>query len=151
MLRLVMLDFCDSPYQFFPARPSVLVMGLCRFCNARWGLPGPNHRVSRVLLSGEIDAVREIDRRGERILFIPNHSTHSDPQLMTEVQRQLGVPSCFMAAYDVFLRSRLNAWVMQRVGAFSVDREGSDRKSMAEALTVLKAGRFALTIFPEGN
>ncbi|MCB1087860.1 MAG: 1-acyl-sn-glycerol-3-phosphate acyltransferase, partial [Verrucomicrobiae bacterium] len=107
--------------------------------------------MSRVLLSGEIEAVREIDRRGERILFVPNHSTHSDPQLMTEVQRQLGVPSCFMAAYDVFLRSRLNAWVMQRVGAFSVDREGSDRKSMAEALTVLKAGRFALTIFPEGN
>jgi 1-acyl-sn-glycerol-3-phosphate acyltransferase len=146
-----MLDFCDAPYQFFPARPSVAVMALCRFCNAHFGLPGRNHRVREVSLSGAAEAVRGIEERGERLLFVANHSTHSDPQLMTEAHRQLGVASCFMAAYDVFLRGRVHAWVMQRAGAFSVDREGSDRKAMAEALSVLRAGRFALTIFPEGN
>lgn len=146
-----MLDFCDAPYQFFPARPSAIVMALCRFGNARFGLPGPNHRIRAVRLTGAVEALREIERRGERLLFLPNHSTHSDPQLMTEAHRQLGVGSCFMAAYDVFLRGRLHAWVMQRAGAFSVDREGSDRKAMAEALAILKAGRFGLTIFPEGN
>lgn len=146
-----MLDFCDAPYQFFPARPSVAVMALCRFCNARFGLPGRNHRIRQTRLSGATEAVRAIEERGERILYVPNHSTHSDPQLMTEAHRQLGTPSCFMAAYDVFLRGKFHAWVMQRAGAFSVDREGSDRKAMAEALSVLKAGRFALTIFPEGN
>jgi hypothetical protein len=146
-----MLDFCDAPYRFFPARPSVFVMALCRFGNSHFGLPGKNHRVASVHVSGPADSVREIERRGERLLFLPNHSTHSDPQLMTETHRQLGTASCFMAAYDVFLRGKFSAWVMQRAGAFSVDREGSDRKSMAEALAVLKAGRFGLTIFPEGN
>ncbi|MCB1061913.1 MAG: 1-acyl-sn-glycerol-3-phosphate acyltransferase [Verrucomicrobiae bacterium] len=146
-----MLDFCDAPYQFFPARPSVFMMGLCQLVNSRWGMPGRNHRIRKLEITGAAEAVREIEARGERILFTPNHSTHSDPQIITEVHRQLGVTSCYMAAYDVFLRSKLNAWVMQRAGAFSVDREGSDRKSMAEAVKVIKAGRFALTIFPEGN
>jgi hypothetical protein len=56
-----------------------------------------------------------------------------------------------MAAYDVFLRSPVNAWVMQRMGNFSIDREGSDRKAMAAAIDVLKKGARALNIFPEGN
>ncbi len=146
-----MLDFSDAPYQFFPARPSVFIMSLCRWVNARWGLPGPNHRIRHCEIEGAVDAVREIERRGERVIFAPNHSTHSDPQVMTEVQRRLGTPSCYMAAYDVFLRGRVTGWVMQRAGAFSVDREGSDRKSMAEALKWLTSGRFSLTIFPEGN
>ena len=109
-----MLDFCDAPYQFFPARPSVFMMGLCQLVNSRWGMPGRNHRIRKLEITGAAEAVREIEARGERILFTPNHSTHSDPQVITEVHRQLGVTSCYMAAYDVFLRSKLNAWVMQR-------------------------------------
>ena len=40
---------------------------------------------------------------------------------------------------------------MQGNGAFSIDREGSDKQSMKEAIRIQKEGRFALTIFPEGN
>ena len=64
---------------------------------------------------------------------------------------QLSMPVSFMAAYDIFLQSKLNAWCMQRAGCFSVDREGSDRKSMKEALRILKEGERGLIIFPEGN
>ena len=56
-----------------------------------------------------------------------------------------------MAAYDVFQRDKLKAWAMQKFGAFSVDRDGSDRASMKFAMDILKEGRYALTIFPEGN
>jgi hypothetical protein len=56
-----------------------------------------------------------------------------------------------MAAYDVFLRSKLTAWSMQKMGNFSIDREGSDRKAMAAAIKVLSEGKKALNIFPEGN
>lgn len=146
-----MLDFADEPYRFFPARPSLLVMELGQMLNSHYFLPGKNHLVRKVELSGATEQVRRISARGERLIFAPNHSTHSDPQVMSEVLRLLGSHSCFMAAYDVFLRGKVQAWVMQRSGAFSVDREGSDRKSMAEALRVIKSGRFPLTIFPEGN
>lgn len=40
---------------------------------------------------------------------------------------------------------------MQRLGNFSIDREGSDRKAMAAAIDTIKADDYALTIFPEGN
>ena len=56
-----------------------------------------------------------------------------------------------MAAYDVFARSKFVSWIMQRIGAFSVDREGSDRKAMKCAAQILEEGQYALVIFPEGN
>ncbi len=95
--------------------------------------------------------MREAYGKGERLMFVINHPTHSDPQALTEVHRRLGIPSCFMAAYDVFLRSPLTAWSMQHMGHFSIDRDGADRKAMAAAIAILKEGRFALNIFPEGN
>jgi 1-acyl-sn-glycerol-3-phosphate acyltransferase len=72
-------------------------------------------------------------------------------EIISEAQRQAGVASCWMAAYDIFLRSALKSWIMQRCGAFSVDRDGNDRRSMKAASGILSAGEYALTIFPEGN
>jgi 1-acyl-sn-glycerol-3-phosphate acyltransferase len=145
------IAFSDAPYRFFEAKPSPFVIGMCRLANRHLILPGPNHLIKEVMLEGATDEVREAKEKGERLMFVMNHPTHSDPQVVTEVHRRLGVRSSFMAAYDVFLRSRLTAWVMQRMGHFSIDREGSDRKAMSTAIQVLKDGERALNIFPEGN
>lgn len=146
-----MLEFSDAPYRFFEARPSAPLIRLGRGLNRHVILPGPNHRIREISVDGKTDALLEAKRDGDRLLFVINHPSHSDPQALTEVQRRLGVDSCFMAAYDVFLRSRLCAWCMQRMGNFSIDREGSDRKAMAAAIKVLAEGKRALNIFPEGN
>jgi len=143
------LAFSDQPYKFFPPHPNRLLIRLAHWANHHFILPGPNHRISDLQLEGDA-RVRELADGGARLLFLPNHSTHSDPQIMSEVHRRLGVPSAFMAAYDVFLRSRRSAWCMQRTGSFSVDREGSDRKAMSTAIEVLQESG-VLTIFPEGN
>ena len=58
--------------------------------------------------------------------------------------------SFFMAAYDVFERNALHAWLMQRMGAFSVDRDGSDMHSLKQSIATLESGKYALSIFPEG-
>ena len=150
-----MLDFCDEPYCFFEPKPNRLVMAISRTVNRLYSLGSPNHRVRDLQLGGEVDRLRELAAAtgGARLLFVANHSTHSDPQVMTEVLRRVGARSHFMAAYDVFLRSKMTEWVLQRNGAFSVDREGSDSKSMKTALGVLADPPFGmgLTIFPEGN
>ncbi len=146
-----MLEFSDAPYRFFEARPSAPLIRLGRALNRRFFLPGSNHRIRDLVISGETEALQEAKRNGDRLLFVINHPSHSDPQALTEVQRRLGVDACFMAAYDVFLRSRMCAWSMQRMGNFSIDREGSDRKAMAAAIKVLAEGKRALNIFPEGN
>lgn len=146
-----MLEFSDAPYRFFEARPSAPLIRLGRALNRHVFLPGPNHRIRDVSIDGKLDALAAAKRNGDRLLFVINHPSHSDPQALTEVQRRLGVDACFMAAYDVFLRSKLTAWSMQKMGNFSIDREGSDRKAMAAAIKVLAEGKKALNIFPEGN
>jgi 1-acyl-sn-glycerol-3-phosphate acyltransferase len=145
------IQFSDAPYQFFEAKPSPFLIRCGRVMNQRFFLPGPNHQIKEMVLDGAKEEIREAIAKGERLMFVINHPTHSDPQVVTELHRRLGVDSCFMAAYDVFLRSPVNAWVMQRMGNFSIDREGSDRKAMAAAIDVLKKGARALNIFPEGN
>ncbi|MFN4944219.1 MAG: lysophospholipid acyltransferase family protein, partial [Akkermansiaceae bacterium] len=141
-----MIQFSDAPYQFFEAKPSPFLIRFGRVMNQRFFLPGPNHRIKEMVLDGAKEEIREAIAKGERLMFVINHPTHSDPQVVTELHRRLGVDSCFMAAYDVFLRHPVNAWVMQRMGNFSIDREGSDRKAMAAAIDVLKKGERALNI-----
>lgn len=146
-----MLEFSDATYRFFPSEPSPFLIGVGRALNRHFVLPGANHLVKELRLEGEIESLREAGARGDRLLFVINHPSHSDPQIVTEVHRRLGQPSCFMAAYDVFLRSRFTAWSMQKLGHFSIDREAGDRKAMAAAIDILTKGEYALNIFPEGN
>ncbi len=146
-----MLDFSDAAYQFFPAKPSPLIIRLSRKFNQIAVLPGKNHRIRGIEIHGDLGAIKREQKKGTRLLFVANHSTHSDPQFLTEIHRRMGIHSCFMAAYDVFLRSKHQAWIMQKMGVFSIDREGSDRKAMSAAIDILKTGHYALNIFPEGN
>ena len=146
-----MLEFSDLPYEFVPFKPQPLMMALARTVNRIIALPGKNHRLTGIDLTG-VEALVEARREtGARFVLVPNHPTHSDPQVVTEICRRAGIAPAFMAAYDVFARGKLKAWIMQQAGAFSVDREGSDRKSMKCAADILAAGRYPLVIFPEGN
>jgi 1-acyl-sn-glycerol-3-phosphate acyltransferase len=146
-----MLQFADIPYKYFPPKPNRLVAWLGEQGNKRFHLPGPIHLMESVQVEN-YQALKDINRQhGARLLLLPNHSTHSDPQIMIEACRQVGLWSFFMAAYDVFERDSKVAWMMQRMGAFSVNRDGSDRQSLKDAIETVVDGRYALTVFPEGN
>ena len=146
-----MLQFSDQPYEYFPPKPNRLIAWLGEWWSRRYLLAGPEHRIQSVTVenAGPLQAIQR--EHGARVVLLPNHSTHSDPMIMAEACRQVGVWSIFMAAYDVFLRSRAQGWLMQRMGAFSVNRDGSDRRSMKDAIDTVIDGRYALTVFPEGN
>ena len=146
-----MLQFSDNPYRYFPPKPNRLIAWLGEQWNGRCHLPGTRHLISKVEVENA-GPVLDIQRQhGARVLLLPNHSTHSAPQIMVETCRQIGVWSFFMAAYDVFERDSKVAWMMQRMGAFSVNRDGSDRQSLKDAIETVIDGRYALTVFPEGN
>lgn len=144
-----MRAFKDLPYRFFPARPAPVGASVLRWLNRRWYLPF-RKRIDRVEVYGDA-AVRSFLRPGDRVVFMPNHATHADGPIAIEALRRLGRSSALMAAYDVFLRGRVTAWYMQTLGAFSVDRECCDRRSLSEADSILTEGQFDLTIFPEGH
>lgn len=144
-----MLDSSDQPYEYYPPRRWAILAWLLGLYNCHYYLPR-KMRVVGVEVSGHLESIRKRNR-SDRLLFLPNHPTHYDAYIYFEALRRVGVSTHTMAAYDVFLRSRINAWIMQRMGVFSVDREGSDKRAMKQAMSTLAAGRHALTIFPEGN
>lgn len=144
-----MLDFSDKPYRYFPPRYSRVWSRLLLYHNRTRHLP-QSRRIEAVQLRGE-DRLRQAMRPGDRLLFLPNHPTHADAAILLESLRQIGERSLMMAAYDVFLRGLATRFIMQRMGAFAVDRDGSDARPMKQAMKTLEDGRFALTLFPEGN
>ncbi|HIG27407.1 MAG TPA: 1-acyl-sn-glycerol-3-phosphate acyltransferase [Verrucomicrobiales bacterium] len=146
-----MLQFADSPYRYTPPKLNRLFLAILKQSNRAFILRSVANRIRgiTVLNMEAFTAARE--RAGGRILFLPNHPTHSDPWVMLELQRRCDANSLFMTAYDVFTRGRVRAWVVQHGGGFSVDRDASDSLAMKEAIGTMAAGRYMLTIFPEGN
>jgi hypothetical protein len=145
----MVLPFTDVPYQFLPSRRSRSLCWLGGEFNRRWILPS-RHRVSDVELVG-LDSFQDCLRPGDRLMFTPNHPTHSDPQVMIEVLRRLRVRGEFMTAWEVFVRNRAFRWLLPRIGCFSIDRWGLDSQAIKHANEVLRRGKNSLVVFPEGN
>lgn len=80
------------------------------------------------------------------VLICPNHLSYLDPPA---VGAALPRHTYFMAKKELF-RVPVLGWLIRRLFAFPVDREGSDRAAVRTALEVLKAGN-VLTIFIEGG
>ncbi len=75
-----MLEFSDASYRFFPAEPSPFLIGLGRFANRHFILPGKNHRIRELRLEGDTELVREARARGERLIFVINHRVTAIPR-----------------------------------------------------------------------
>ncbi|HTL28947.1 MAG TPA: lysophospholipid acyltransferase family protein [Tepidisphaeraceae bacterium] len=106
--------------------------------------------ISKVMLNLPTDWNRQIGPN-DGVLLAPNHSHDSDPHVMMAVAKQLDRRFYFMAAWQVFIDHHgIDGFVMQRMGAFSVDREGCDRRAMRQAIELLSGGQW-LVVFPEGE
>ena len=109
------------------------------------------YNVRRVEVRGAEEVAR-LCAQGHSVLVAPNHADHADPHAMAQVGRRHRLPFHFMAAREVFEKqSAIGKWWLQRMGAFSVDREGADLSAIKTAITLLKEGRHPLVIFPEGE
>lgn len=105
------------------------------------------------IASIDLQGVHHLDKIGpsDGVLIAPNHSHDSDPHVMMHVGRELGRCFYFMAAWQIFrMHGGIDGFVMQRMGAFSVDREGCDRRAVRQAVELLSSGN-ALVVFPEGE
>lgn len=78
----------------------------------------------------------------------PNHVQLSDPPFAA-VALGHTVPLRLMAKKELF-RNRLFSWLIAALGAFPIDREGTDITAIKTALGEVRAGR-KLIIFPQGT
>jgi 1-acyl-sn-glycerol-3-phosphate acyltransferase len=138
----------QQPYEFCPPKYAAWfqpVMHLLAAVLLRY-----QFNVRRITVRGA-EALARLAQGGQSVLVAPNHADHADPSLLVHAGRRHGVAFHFMAAREAFELSRFRRFVLQRSGAFSVDREGADLAAVRTAMNLLREGRHPLVIFPEGE
>ncbi len=84
--------------------------------------------------------------RSGPLLLAANHRSFLDPFAIGSLTRR---PVYYMAKRELFER-RWQAWFLNSLGAFPVDRGAGDEAAMATARAILKRGD-CVVIFPEGT
>jgi len=147
-----MLKLIDKPFIWYPPKPHPFITPVGMLYNKFIYLPGKSHLIKAIHCSGK-GTIRDLaaDRRN-RFLFLANHPSHSDPQIIMESLRGMGISSHYLTSYDLFYRrTPFERWAMQKSGAFSIDRESFNAQPFNEAAGIVRNGKYALTIFPEGR
>lgn len=80
------------------------------------------------------------------VLLAANHRSFLDPFVIGALTRR---PVYYVAKRELFER-RWQAWLLNGLGAFPVDRGASDEQAIATAREILKRGE-CVVIFPEGT
>src|SRR3990170_4310777 len=137
----------DKPYQFIPPHRG-------RFWPAAFQLSLPHylrksHGIERVKWRN-VDRLNASLRAGHGVLLAPNHCRPCDPMVLGLLAREIGRPLFVMASRHLFEQGRFMAWLLPRVGAFSVYREGMDREALKCAIQILVEAKRPLILFPEG-
>jgi 1-acyl-sn-glycerol-3-phosphate acyltransferase len=87
---------------------------------------------------------------GHGILLTANHCRPCDPMTLGMLSLRVRQPFFVMASWHLFMQSRFQAWLLPRIGAFSVYREGLDREALKTAIGILIDAVRPLVLFPEG-
>jgi 1-acyl-sn-glycerol-3-phosphate acyltransferase len=140
--------YFTEPYRFIPPYRSTF---WCRL--ARRPIRGHLRRrlgVPRWHFEG-LDFLRDSLGRGAGVLVTANHCRWSDPVVLgllgLEVQRYF----YYVVSYHLFKQSRLMGWWMNRIGGYSIWREGADREALRASAAILAEARRPLVLFPEGT
>jgi 1-acyl-sn-glycerol-3-phosphate acyltransferase len=137
----------DKPYEFVPPHrgrwwPWFLQRFVPRRLRRKYG-------VASVECQG-VDKLLASHAAGHGIVLAPNHCRPYDPEIINEMCRQTGLLPFFMASWHLFMQSRLQTFLLRRLGAFSIYREGMDRAALNLSIEILEQTSRPLVIFPEG-
>ena len=137
----------EEPYKFIPPIYSKIWPELLRYYIPHWirktyGVHSVETRDGEKLKASLA--------AGNSVLLAPNHCRLSDPLTFVQLSRIAKCDLHAMASWHLFKEGRLNCFMLRRVGAFSVYREGVDRQAISTAVDILVDGKRPLVIFAEG-
>jgi 1-acyl-sn-glycerol-3-phosphate acyltransferase len=140
--------YFTEPYRFIPPYRRDL---WCRF--AKRFLPGHVARSTRIsryeFRGGEL--LKQSVADGAGIVLASNHCRWADGVVLGRLGIELNLFFYYMVSYHIFKQSPLTAWWINRLGCYSVWREGTDREAMRATAHVLAAAERPIVIFPEGT
>lgn len=137
----------EEPYQFVPPIYSKVWPALLRLYIPHWICK--TYGVHSVETRGAEKLKATLDA-GNSVLLAPNHSRLSDPLTFVELSRYVKRDMHAMASWHLFKKRPIERFMLRRIGAFSVYREGVDRQAINTAVDILVDGRRPLIVFAEG-
>lgn len=139
----------DRPYEFVPPHHGTWWPGVIQFFELyRFYLSHKEGIVSRECR--HVDRLTSSLRDGHGILLCPNHCRTADPIVMGWLARAARTHVFAMASWHLFNEGRFKAFAIHKMGGFSINREGVDRKSIDTAIDVVARAERPLILFPEG-
>ncbi len=137
----------EEPYVPVPPRhgtawPALVSKGLPWFLRKTYGV------VEFEYLN--LERLRESLRAGHGVALMPNHCRDEDGLVMGMVSCQIGRWFYYMSSWHVFKMDPIKAFLLPRIGLYSVYREGTDRASVKTSVDILARTNRPLVIFPEG-
>jgi hypothetical protein len=142
------LRYFAEPYRFIPPH-----RGLFWPHVAKRTIPIKLRRSMRVLkwdFEG-LDRFRDSLRQGAGVVLASNHCRWADPMVLGMLGVAAGTYLYYLASYHLFKQSRFQGWMLNRIGGFSIWREGVDREAIRESARILADAERPLVLFPEGT
>lgn len=138
----------DEPYQFVPPIRKKFWSLAMRpilpwYLRKSWGI----HSVE----CQGLEHLQASVAAGHGIMLTPNHCRPCDPLVLGWLVREMALPLYAMASWHLFKQSRFQTWMIRRMGAFSLYREGTDRQALNTAIDILDRAERPLIIFAEGG
>lgn len=137
----------DKPYKFVPPKHNALWPELLRPIMP-W-IAKKYHGIESTEFKG-IEKLKHSIDAGNGIVLAPNHCRPCDPLILGLMTAPLKQSLYIMASWHLFMQGPLLAWLLPRMGAFSMYREGLDREAIKCASQILTEAKRPLVIFPEG-
>jgi hypothetical protein len=145
--RLQLAD--ELPYEFIEPKVGRFWLTLGRFYAKTVYLK--QQKIAAIDVEG-LERIAPLLERGDGVLIGPNHPDHADCYVMLDLGGRIDKTFYFMAAHQIFHgHAGLARFMLPRIGAFPVDREGSDLRAFKTAVDILARGVDPLVIFPEGE
>jgi 1-acyl-sn-glycerol-3-phosphate acyltransferase len=140
--------YFTEPYRFIPPYRST------RWCRV-FSLLLPRHLrrrlgVHRWHFEGTENLVRSL-RQSAGIILAANHCRWADPGVLAMLGISLKRYFYYLVSYHLFKQGKFSRWYLNRIGAFSIWREGADREGLRAAARVVADAERPLVLFPEGT
>ena len=140
----------DRPYRFAPPhRGSVWPFFIQKLRLVDWYLKRKEGVVSWECRG--LEQLKDSLDRGDGILLAPNHCRYADPLVLGWPARLLKTNVYAIASWHLFNQGRFDGFAIQKMGGFSIHREGVDRQALDTAIGILSTAERPLLLFPEGT
>lgn len=137
-----------EPYRFIPPFRGTF------WCRVARGYVTRNLKRKLGVVRWHFDGIEHLSRsldQGAGILLTPNHSRWADPPVLGLLGMKAKTFLYYVASYHLFRQGKLQGWLLNRLGGYSIWREGADRESIKTTSAILATAERPVVLFPEGT